>query len=77
MRKLSSLLVSLVLLSSVAAAQTKPKTPPAGSTIVYVVEKGKSYHKKNCQLKSGSKGMSLAEAKKKGYKPCKVCKPPQ
>jgi competence protein ComEC len=45
--------------------------------MVYCTEKGKSYHKKNCTLKHGSKGMKLSEAKKKGYKPCKVCKPPK
>jgi len=73
MRKLTSILGALVLLSAYAAAQTKA---PA-STIVYAVEKGKAYHKKNCKLKTGSKGITLAEAKKKGYKPCKVCKPPQ
>lgn len=73
MRKLSPLICSLFIACSLALAQTKP---PVSNT-VYAVEKGKSYHKKNCELKTGSKGMTLVAAKKKGYKACKVCKPPQ
>ncbi len=76
MQKLTSILVSIVMLSAIAAAQSAPPKAPAGAVTVYCTEKGKAYHKKNCTLKSGSKGMPLAEAKKKGYKPCKVCKPP-
>lgn len=60
-------------MSAYAAAQSAP--PKSTSVTVYVVEKGKSYHKKNCKLKSGSKGMAISTAKKKGYKACKVCKP--
>lgn len=70
MRKVVNIVASLALLSAFAAAQGKP-------VMVYVTEQGKSYHVKNCRLKHGSKGMPLAEAKKKGYKPCKICKPPQ
>ncbi|MBC8065292.1 MAG: hypothetical protein H7Y17_10705 [Chlorobia bacterium] len=78
MRRLSSVLASIVVLSAFALPQSAPpKAPPVGGITVYAVEKGKAYHKKNCTLKSGSKGMTLAAAKKKGYKPCKVCKPPK
>jgi hypothetical protein len=73
MRKLTPAICSLIVLSAMAFAQSKP---PVSNT-VYAVEKGKSYHKKNCKLKSGSKGMTLAVAKNKGFKPCKVCKPPK
>jgi competence protein ComEC len=73
MRKFSSVLVAFALMSVLAFGQAKPP----GSTTVYAVEKGKAYHKKNCTLKTGSKGMTLSTAKKKGYKPCKVCKPPK
>ncbi len=41
--------------------------------IVYVKENGKKFHKRNCKLVSGKKGIKLSEAKKKGYEPCKVC----
>ncbi|OYU95554.1 MAG: hypothetical protein CFE21_10445 [Bacteroidetes bacterium B1(2017)] len=42
---------------------------------VYVTESGKKYHAKNCDIvKTGKKGLELAEAKKQGYEPCKSCK---
>ena len=42
---------------------------------VYVTETGKKYHAKNCSIaKTGKKGISLLEAKKAGYEPCKACK---
>ncbi|MCG9881586.1 MAG: hypothetical protein MH472_13385 [Bacteroidia bacterium] len=42
---------------------------------VYVTENGKKYHAKNCSLaKTGKKGLSMAEAKKGGFEPCKNCK---
>ena len=42
---------------------------------VYVTDNGKKYHKKNCDVvKTGKKGIDLADAKKRGYEPCKVCK---
>ncbi len=42
---------------------------------VYVTEKGKKYHAKNCDLvKTGKKGMELAAAKKGGFGPCGHCK---
>lgn len=62
-------LVFLALALSVACSSA-----PVDPT-VYVVEAGKKYHQKNCGLKKGSKGMKLSLAKKKGFKPCKVCKP--
>ncbi len=74
MRKLTSIAASIIVLTAMASVATAQKAPPRVTT-VYVIEAGKSYHKKNCKLKKGSKGMAIAEAKKKGYKPCKVCKP--
>ncbi len=42
---------------------------------VYITESGKKYHAKNCDLaKTGKKGITLQEAKKKGLEPCKACK---
>jgi len=42
---------------------------------VYITESGKKYHAKNCSIvKTGKKGIELAEAKKQGYEPCKNCK---
>jgi hypothetical protein len=46
------------------------------SQTVYVTETGKKYHTKNCTVAgTGKKGMPIADAKKAGYTPCKVCKP--
>lgn len=75
MRKLSSILTAVVLLSAISVAQTKKAPAPPADPMVYATEAGKAYHKKNCKLKTGSTGMKLSVAKKKGYKPCKVCKP--
>ena len=69
MRRATQLLASIVLMSAFASAHA------FADPTVYVTEQGKAYHKKNCTLKHGSTGMKLSEAKKKGYKPCKVCKP--
>ena len=42
---------------------------------VYITENGKKYHAKNCSIvKTGKKGITLNEARKIGYEPCKVCK---
>lgn len=42
---------------------------------VYITDSGKKYHAKNCSIvKTGKKGIELAEAKKQGYEPCKACK---
>lgn len=41
---------------------------------VYVTKSGKKYHKANCRsLSKSSIAISLADAKAKGYQPCKVC----
>ena len=56
--------ITLFLIGSKLTAQT-----------VYVTETGKKYHAKNCDIvKTGKKGITLDEAKKKGLEPCKVCK---
>ncbi len=59
-------------------AETKPRmqapetAPQAG--LVYVAPTGKKYHKQGCRtLKNGSSGLSLADAKSRGYTACKVC----
>lgn len=41
--------------------------------IVYIRDKGKKFHKRNCKLVSGKKGIKLSEAIDKGYEPCKIC----
>lgn len=45
------------------------------SQTVYMTDNGKKYHTKNCDVaKTGKKGITIEEAKKKGLEPCKVCK---
>lgn len=72
MRKITTLLVSLVCLAAVAAQPA----PPVEDYSVYVTKSGKKYHKDTCSSVSKSKiEMKKSEAEKKGYTPCKNCKP--
>jgi hypothetical protein len=42
---------------------------------VYVTRTGEKYHRASCQhLRRSSIPMSLSEAKRAGYTPCKVCR---
>ncbi len=72
MKRFPRLVIPFLALAAMCAVQANPP-----SATVYCTENGKKYHRKNCRLKQGSKGMTLATAKKKGYKPCAVCKPPK
>lgn len=65
LKKIASFFLLFFLLSAV---KLKAQT-------VYITESGKKYHAKNCSIvKTGKKGIELAEAKKQGYEPCKSCK---
>ncbi len=56
-----------------AGHQTTKRT-----TYVYITDTGAKYHRKSCQYVKHSKHrVTLKWAKKHGYKPCKVCKPPK
>lgn len=45
---------------------------------VYITETGKKYHRAKCRyLDKSCIEITLEEAKKAGYEPCKVCKPPE
>lgn len=45
---------------------------------VYVTRTGTKYHRGNCRhLSKSRKPISLRNAKARGYKPCRVCKPPE
>ena len=72
------------------AIKTTPTAPPdvveeielqekdQGEVIVYITKKGKKYHREGCGALSKSKiAIPLEEAKKRGYAPCKICKPPR
>ena len=48
------------------------------TAIYYITKTGKSYHRAGCATTKRSKNLKAItsnDAKKKGYKPCKVCKP--
>ncbi len=50
----------------------------SSSVNVYVTANGKKYHKRSCRTLAKSKTvttLTIDEAKKKGYSPCKVCNP--
>ena len=51
------------------------RAPP--EIIVYITKTGKKYHRFDCRyLRRSSTPISLTEAKRRGYTPCKVCEPP-
>jgi micrococcal nuclease len=53
-----------------------PDNSPANSKIVYANPSSQKYHRKNCRYAStNSVAMPLAEARQRGYSPCKICKP--
>ena len=51
------------------------RAPP--EIIVYITKTGKKYHRWGCRyLRKSCIPISLTEAKRRGYTPCKICKPP-
>lgn len=62
-------------LAGVPAAQT-PKPAPQ-STKVYVTKTGEKYHLGTCRsLRQSRLETTVADAKRRGFTACKVCKPP-
>jgi len=48
------------------------------TTYVYITDTGEKYHRAGCRyLKYSKHRVTLKWAKKNGYTPCKVCKPPR
>lgn len=47
------------------------------SITVYITKSGKKYHRQDCQhVRKSAQAISLEDALKKGYEPCKRCNPP-
>lgn len=68
--------VQFVYSSSSPSPDEKKVTNKASEIYVYIKEGGKKYHKLNCSLvKTGKTRITLSEALKRGYTPCKICKP--
>jgi len=52
------------------------KAEPASPTL-YITRTGKKYHRGSCRyLRQNKIAISLSDAKRRGYTPCKVCRPP-
>lgn len=61
---------------TIAPTDEKKVEKKLSETFVYIKEGGKKYHKKNCTLvKTGKTQITMGEALKKGYTPCKICIP--
>jgi micrococcal nuclease len=64
--------------TTVTSPDTKKVAPKVDKEItVYITKTGKKYHRAGCRYLSKSIiPISLKEAKRRGYGPCGVCKPP-
>ncbi len=68
-KKIAILLLVLFTISVVFAAPE--------SMIVYITKTGSKYHREGCSsLKKSKISITLKEAIKRGYTPCKICNPP-
>ena len=65
--------------SSTTTSSVLPTTTQQKSDItVYIANTGKKYHLSGCRsLKKSKIPISLNDAKRKGYEPCSICKPPK
>jgi hypothetical protein len=78
---LLALLLALGSLPVLASYRAPDETDPA-KIVVYKTAKGEKYHADGCRFLSKEEDpkkkikITLAEAKKLGLEPCKVCEPP-
>jgi hypothetical protein len=79
-RLLLTLTIALVLLGG--AFYTAPTHPTFAAqrdesrATVYVTRTGERYHRGSCHhLRRSKFAVSISEAKRQGYTPCKVCRP--
>ena len=58
--------------------ECRDKAPEETAAEVYITVSGKKYHRGSCAfLKKSKIGITLQDAKSRGYTPCSKCKPPQ
>lgn len=58
--------------------EVKKKSYDDDEITVYITKTGSKYHLTGCQyLRKSCIPINLAQAKARGYTPCKVCKPPK
>ena len=73
MRKI---LAGLLILFAVITALPQP-VMSAGNDIVVVTPKGRKYPRMGCHtVRNSYRELTVEQAQKSGYKPCKVCAPP-
>ena len=54
-----------------------PATTLPTEVTVYITKSGKKYHRAQCRFLAKSKiSINVVQAKKRGFTPCKICKPP-
>lgn len=71
MKKLLGFFLAVFILTSSALAAP-------GSTVVYITRTGECYHTGECRFLQKSKiETTLADALARGYRACKVCRPPE
>lgn len=73
---IAAIVIALVL--ALCSADCTPIAPdPDRSVTVYVTQTGEKYHRIYCRYLMHSKiGISLRDAKQRGYSACLVCRPP-
>ena len=77
------LLALFVLLLTISGCGSKSDSKSTTSQVVtnkeqtvFVTRTGKKYHRDGCQyLRQSKRKIELSSATKKGYTPCKVCRP--
>lgn len=75
--------IIVVLLLTVSGCGSKSDSKSTTSQVVtnkeqtvFVTRTGKKYHRDGCQyLRQSKRKIELSSATKKGYTPCKVCRP--
>ncbi|MBQ7577391.1 MAG: hypothetical protein IJT21_03875 [Synergistaceae bacterium] len=72
-RAFIALLIIFCVIAGISCAKT---FADESANNVVITAKGKKYHKPGCRtVKQVSQTLTISEAQKRGYKPCKVCKP--
>lgn len=70
------LVALLALFCACPALADEPKKMPDSKITVYVGDRSRKYHFKQCHTLRGKQyAITLAQAKKQGLTPCKVCQP--
>ena len=68
------LVLLLALMCAAPACTEEPKKMPDSKVTVYVGDRSRKYHFSHCRTLLGKQyAITLAQAKKQGLKPCKVC----